>query len=584
MKAHFTYFKQYLGFRIYLLLGITFLVSLADTIGLGLLIQTISLLGDQIPDGNDRYSRAAVAFLRNSGVLEYPALILLFLVIAFCFKGILRLAQIYYDAKVRAYFISRLRRDLFSGLARLRFGRFTRINAGKLQNILTGESARLSSGFAAFFSMIQQFTMMLAYGFFAMLINPLFVLFCAVGTGSSHLLYRYFNQRTSWLSRRFTKSSHGYQSILIQSVKHFFYLRGSGAMQALKEDIHRRVNTIEERQLNMSWYQALTFSLREPIVILVIAAALYLFVVIDGQDIKAIAVVILLMYRAMSHLQTAETAKQRYYTFTGSIESVINLNQEFKQGAERRGGLRLSEPIHSITFEKVQFRHEEGGADFHFDFHSGAGRELALVGESGSGKSTIIGILLGLHEPHGGRVLINGIPLDELDLSDYRKRIGLISQDTFAFNDTVFNNVTNWSAHGPESEQRFWRVMDAVRLGDTFRNRSEGFQTVLGDNGIKVSGGQRQRISIARELYKDFELIILDEATAALDTISARRVKEEVDRRSAGKIRVTVSHKIESVRKADQILLLANGQIEARGTYAELAAGSADFRAMIEHR
>src|SRR5690606_17764987 len=143
---------------------------------------------------------------------------------------------------------------------------------------------------------------------------------------------------------------------------------------------------------------------------------------------------------------------------------------------------------------------------------------IALIGESGSGKTTLANLIAGLIEPNKGEMLIDGVRINTLNLNSYRSQIGYISQEPVIFSDDIFNNITFWAERTPENEERFWEVVKLASLEDFIQSQSKQELTLLGDNGILISGGQKQRISIARELYKNAEILIFDEATSALDS------------------------------------------------------------------
>ncbi|PHI20731.1 hypothetical protein CEQ90_06680 [Lewinellaceae bacterium SD302] len=583
MLRHFNFFKSYLGYRVYLLLVLSFLVSLLDSIGLGVLIQTLTLLGNSPPVGDDTFSNFVNEYLQGSVVAENSALILLIMVAIFLFKGLFQFAQVYYTVHLKFLFTSGIRHHLVDRLAGVKYQYFASLDAGKLQNQLTMESQRCIAGFMAFFRMVKQYIMLSVYIGLALLLNPFFVLFCGIGVSFTNLLYRYFNRQTAKQSAGYTEMGHRYQSIVLQLIKNFNYLKATNGIEPLQADLDKKIDRIEEKQMRIGWYSSLTASLREPFVIIIIALALLFFVIYLGNSISAITVVILLMYRAMNFLQAAEASKQSYYGITGSIDSVIELDEELSAEPEPEPGERSLETIESIRFEKVTFTYQEEEW-FEYEFDVKRGETLAIVGESGSGKTTLLSLLLGLYSPAEGKIMLNGHPITEYNLATFRSKIGFIDQNTVVFNDTVYNNVSSWSDKNPANLARFWSVMEAVNLATIFRERSTGEETLLGDNGMKVSGGQRQRISIARELFKSFDLLIMDEATASLDAISANQVRRSLKEANPDCIRILISHKLNSVENADRILLLDKGKMVARGTFAEVKMQSALFREMLSQQ
>lgn len=558
-------------------------MSVLDSLGLTVLIQTLALLGKDKPIGSDYFSRGLQRFVESTTISDYPWLILALLVGIFAVKGLIQFWVAYFGVHLKFIFTASIRLQLIRQLAGLQFAHFATLDAGKLQNQLTLESQRLIAGFMSFFKMVQQYIMLSVYVLFALIINPFFVVFCGVGISFTNLIYRVFNRKTVALSKNYTEEMHGYQSILLQLVRNFYYLKGTASLDSLEDDLSRRVRNIETEQESIGWYTSLTVSLREPFVITIIAIALAYFVLYLGNGIAAITVVILLMYRAMNFLQAAEASRQKYYGIVGSIDTIIELEADLSSHQEPEVKAEPLGHINEVVFDQVRFSYD-GDLDFAYNFKVAKGQTIAIIGKSGSGKTTLLSILLGLYHPQSGQVKINGRDLSSFDLNAYRSRVGLIDQNTVVFNDSIFNNVTSWAEPTPANLEKFWRVLADVNLEDTFRSRKLGHQTVLGDNGMKVSGGQRQRISIARELYKDFDLLIMDEATASLDAISANIVRRSLEAKNSDCIRFIISHKLSSIQEADLVLLLDNGKVVAQGTFEQVTKESELGRQMLREQ
>ena len=207
---------------------------------------------------------------------------------------------------------------------------------------------------------------------------------------------------------------------------------------------------------------------------------------------------------------------------------------------------------------------------------------IALVGESGAGKTTLANIICGLTTPDAGNLLINNQIIKESQLNSYRSKIGYITQEAAIFNDTIFNNVTFWAKKDEASVTRFWKCIELVSLTNFIHTLDEKENTYLGNNGVLVSGGQKQRISIARELYKNIELLIMDEATSALDSETESYIKENIENLQGQYTMVIIAHRLSTIKHADCIYLIENGRIKNYGNYNELILTSKKFKKMVE--
>ena len=239
----------------------------------------------------------------------------------------------------------------------------------------------------------------------------------------------------------------------------------------------------------------------------------------------------------------------------------------------------------NIDFENVSFEYNPDKPVLkRVTLHAPAGTTTALVGSSGSGKSTLISLVMAFNRPLSGRVLVDGRNLNDLKLRDYRAHIGVVLQDNFLFDGTIADNI------------RFSRpdaALDEVRAVSTLANCTEfiaefehGFDTVVGERGVKLSGGQRQRVAIARALLAQPRILILDEATSSLDSESEAQIQEGLKRLRAGHLGTTfaIAHRLSTIRSADQILVLEAGQIVERGTHAELLAADGRYRTLYDRQ
>jgi len=222
-----------------------------------------------------------------------------------------------------------------------------------------------------------------------------------------------------------------------------------------------------------------------------------------------------------------------------------------------------------VTFDDVTFEYEEGKPVLHgISFESKPGTVTALVGSSGSGKSTIISLICGFHTATGGAILIDGKDLAAIRLSHYRQQLGVVLQETFLFDGSIRENVL--FSRPQATEEQFLKACEIARVDEFALRFPEGFETIVGERGVKLSGGQRQRISIARAILADPRILILDEATSSLDSESEAMIQHGLSYLMTGRTTFVIAHRLSTIRKADQILVIEQGRILERGTHEEL--------------
>jgi ATP-binding cassette subfamily B protein len=213
------------------------------------------------------------------------------------------------------------------------------------------------------------------------------------------------------------------------------------------------------------------------------------------------------------------------------------------------------------------------------DFVMPPGSTVAVVGGSGSGKSTLARLLLRLYDPDEGRVLIDGQDIRRVSQASLRAAIGLVPQDTALFNDTIAANIAYGRAGA--SREEIVQAAKAARIHELIAALPQGYETMVGERGVKLSGGERQRIAIARAILKDAPILILDEATSALDSETEAKIKRALDTLRAGRTTFVIAHRLSTVADADQILVLDHGCIVERGRFEELAAGGGLFARLV---
>jgi subfamily B ATP-binding cassette protein MsbA len=263
--------------------------------------------------------------------------------------------------------------------------------------------------------------------------------------------------------------------------------------------------------------------------------------------------------RAMSNIQRGIASAERVFTVIDT-PSKINSPKE---------PVRLTGFKNSIEFQNVNFAYEETNVLSTVNFTLSKGKTIALVGPSGGGKSTLADLLPRFYDPSGGQILLDGVDIRNLSLGDLRSLMGIVTQESILFNDTVFNNI----AFGI-NDASLDTVIEAAKIANAheFISKLEnGYETSIGERGSKLSGGQKQRLSIARAVLKNPPILILDEATSALDSESELLVQEALTKLMANRTTLVIAHRLSTIQHADEILVIEQGQIVQRGTHPELS-------------
>jgi subfamily B ATP-binding cassette protein MsbA len=263
------------------------------------------------------------------------------------------------------------------------------------------------------------------------------------------------------------------------------------------------------------------------------------------------------------------------------LERTREVLDERPEDEDPRRTVTLPDIEGELAFEHVSFAYEPGKPVLQdVSFLALPGSVTALVGSSGSGKSTIIGLVAAFHVPLEGRVLVDGVDLSTVRLDSYRTRLGVVLQESFLFDGSIRENVAFSRPRASEEE-----ILAACRIArvDEFAERfPEGYDTIIGERGVKLSGGQRQRVSIARAILADPRILILDEATSSLDSESEMLIQEGLAQLMRGRTTFVIAHRLSTIRRADQILVVEAGRIVERGTHKSLYAAGGRYRELYD--
>ncbi len=337
----------------------------------------------------------------------------------------------------------------------------------------------------------------------------------------------------------------------------------------------RRFERRSERLRGFALRQASTAATTEPITQFINSFSVSVIIVIalvqagDGQmtvgGFASFITAMLMMLTPLKHLAAVNGPLQRGMMAAQRVFAMIDAS------TERSGGQHLQKRTQGrIEFRDVSFTYP-GAAEpslSHVNLEIKPGETVALVGMSGGGKTTLVSLIPEFYAPGSGQILLDDIPISHIDLSSLRAQIAMVSQNVVLFDDTIASNI----AYG-DPQPDFARIEAAARaahLADVIESLREGYDTEIGDNGLRLSGGQRQRLAIARAIYKDAPILILDEATSALDTESERAVQQALDSLMQGRTTLVIAHRLSTVEHADRIVVIEHGRVVEVGSHAEL--------------
>jgi ATP-binding cassette, subfamily B, bacterial MsbA len=300
---------------------------------------------------------------------------------------------------------------------------------------------------------------------------------------------------------------------------------------------------------------------------------------LSAPRLIALLMAMFLLYDPVKKLSRIHLVMQQCFVATTNVFEIMKMKPAIQ---DRPGSIAISQSKGDIRFENVTFRYrpELPTALSNLNLHIEPGKYFALVGSSGAGKSTILSLLLRFYEPESGAVLLDGTDTRTITQESLRNQIGIVSQDTFLFHDSILNNIRYGRFDATEEE-----VIAAAQSAfahNFIMQQPSGYHTVIGDKGCLLSGGQQQRVSIARALLKNAPVLLLDEAMSALDSEAEREIQAALERLSEGRTVIAIAHRLSTVLKADQIVVMDHGEIREMGTHRQLLERSTLYRRLYD--
>ncbi len=578
------YFYSYLGIGLFIIMGFGLLIGVFDGLGLAMFLPLLQIAENPEGVNPDSLGEMKIIFevLNSYGIELNLIVVLSFLCFFFIFKGVLVYIGNYYRVTIQQAFIRKIRLNMLHSLANIHFKTFVNSDAGRIQNTMGGEVSRLSMSLTYYLAALQSVLLVIVYITFALLINAKFAIIVIIGALITNILFKYIYIVTKRESSSLTRESNLYQGLLIQFVSNFKYLRATGNVITLEQKLGGQIDNIEKNNRKLGLLSSFITAVREPIVILIVVIAVFVQTHLIGSDIGSILVSLLFFYRALSSLLAVKTQWNYFLTMSGSMENMRDFQNSIGKNQENYGQVSIETFENALELSQATVTYSDSAVLNNISFKIIKNESVALVGKSGSGKTTLLNVLSGLIPIEKGKYYIDNYDSIDLDMRSLQRRIGYITQEPVIFTGSIYENISFWSDKSTQNLKRFNKVLEQASLTEFINDLEQKEDTLLGNNGINLSGGQRQRISIARELYKEVDILFMDEATSALDSETERAIQQSIEALKGRYTLIMVAHRLSTIKSADRIFVLRSGNIVETGDYDSLISESITFKRMVE--
>ncbi len=554
-----------------------------DGFGLTMFLPLLQMVGDSTTVDSEKLGnlRFIVQAMQAMGLSLTLVPVLLFLCLFFVLKGVVRYLCDAYAVIAQQFFIRKIRLRMLAALNNISFKSFVTADAGRIQNTMSGEVDRVSRAFLSYFKAFEQMILVAVYMAFAFFVDAQFALLVSIGGVVTNVIYKKINTLTKKASRQLTSDAHDFQGLIIQHVGNYKYLKATGLSNFFGSRLINKLLLLEKSNRRIGVLTAVISGAREPLLIFVVTAVILVQVKFLAAPLGPILISLLFFYRALTALLQMQTAWNYFLSTSGSIENMKQFQQELDSNNEQAGNRELNKFHSKFELNNVSLQYGDKKVLQNINLVVNKNETVAFVGESGSGKTSLVNMLAGLLPPDAGTMKVDGVASTEINMPAFQKRLGYITQDPVIFNDSIYNNITLWDGPTEENINRYNAAIQKAALTDFINSLSEKENTMLGNNGINLSGGQKQRISIARELYKDIDILIMDEATSALDSETEKSIQDNIDTLKGQYTILIVAHRLSTIKNADRIVLMNKGQIEQAGTYQQMLDNAAMFKRMV---
>jgi ATP-binding cassette subfamily B protein len=410
--------------------------------------------------------------------------------------------------------------------------------------------------------------------------SPIVTLFFAIIVPLNMLVAKGFRKVIKNDNRNYRQENEKLSSKLTTTLQMLTLIKAHGLIATEEIAVSRRIQSVTDAGLKLDRMVACFGSIMWVISQLLSAGCLFFCVALALNDVITLGEVVLFQSLFSSINGSVSALVNIMPTLISGQEAVDSISEIIcAEELEHDGGKRgIGHLKGNVDFNQVSYRYPDDTKEVvkDFDLHVKQGERIAIVGASGSGKSTIINLIIGLLTPTEGNIAIDGKPLGDLSLQEYRHYISVVPQNSILFSGSIRDNITYGLEH--YSEEALMQAVENANITEFLASFPDGLDTMVGEHGDKLSGGQKQRVSIARALLRDPKILILDEATSALDNLSEYHVQKAIDTLIKGRTTFIVAHRLSTIRNADRIVVMDDGKIVELGTYDELIALGGKFK------
>ncbi|MCF8367234.1 MAG: ABC transporter ATP-binding protein/permease [Bacteroidales bacterium] len=507
-------------------------------------------------------------------------------VILFFLKNLSRYLAMFFLSPLRNGVVQDIRNDIYKRILILPLAYFSEQRKGDIMSRITNDVMNIEWSIMQSLEMLfrEPITIMI-FMITLVLISPTLTLFVVILLPVTGILIAQVGKSLRRTSAKSQKQLGVILSIVEETISGLRIIKGFNAIAKTDEKFREQNSRLTKIMTRLYRKRDLASPMSEFLSTLVLVVILWFGGQLVLSNTSSLEPTVFIFYVVVFSqlIVPAKAFTEAYYNVQKGVASAERIHEIIdaeEMIVEKPDALSKKDFNESIVYQNVSFAYEKESVLQDIDLTIGKGKMIALVGASGSGKSTMVDLLPRFYDCTSGEILVDGVAVKDLKIDDLRGLMGLVTQETILFNDTVFNNI----AFGMENVE-MKDVIAAAKIANAhefIENMPEGYETNIGDRGVKMSGGQRQRISIARAVLKNPPVMILDEATSALDTESERLVQDALFKLMQNRTSVVIAHRLSTIQNATEIVVMEKGRIVERGNHNELLVKNGVYKRLID--
>ena len=543
-----------------------------------------SLTADYLMNYLNYYMGGLVNGPRGKGyALVFMCLVLL---VAFFFRNLGRFFAYYTMAKVRVGTIKDLRKDLYGKILVLPLSFYSKRKKGDVMSRITNDVQEVEASILNWIeTLIKDPLTIIFYFAFLLSQSARLTLFVLILLPIAGLVIGRIGKVLKKESKETQNRLAGITATIEESISGLRIIKGFNAIGYLKRKFGEQNDTYSKSLLGVHRKRDMSSPMSEFLSAIVVIIVLWFGgnMILGGNSSLSAAGFISYIIVFSQIISPIKSFAQGYFNIkkgVASADRIFEFMDEDEVITEKENALEIKDFKQEIRYQDVTFRYEKDDVLKGINITIPKGKVIALVGESGGGKSTMADLLPRFYNVCDGQILIDGHDIRDYKISDLRGLMGIVTQESILFNDTVFNNI----AFGMENVSKE-AVVEAAKIANAhgfIMEMDKGYDTNIGDRGMNLSGGQRQRISIARAVLKNPPILILDEATSSLDTESERLVQDALSKVMSQRTSIVIAHRLSTIQHADEIIVLQKGQIIERGKHEDLIALNGVYKKLTD--